>query len=495
MSADLLALLVRLVLVVSAALVVVLALRAPMRAAFGARIAYALWLLVPIATIAALMPARLVMIEAAPLVSSAIAEQAPTAATVATTPTDAISAVTSAFAILRLDASPYIVALWALGFAFSLAALAFGQHRFLSRIGARRVANGVHVAETHSAGPAVVGVIVPRIVVPVDFEARYTPAERELVLEHERAHIRAGDVQVNALAALLQCVFWFNPLAYVARAALRIDQELACDERVMQRHGSARRAYAEAMLKTQLAASAVPLGCAWPPVGAKPLKQRITALGRPRVAATRRAFGGVLCIAATTAVALTAWIVQEPRYAYAHEVQNGGLFQRSAGARLVEALQDGNVAEARDLIAAGADVNHWIPGDGTPLIMAARLNDLDVARALLEAGADVNQAAHGEGNALIVASQLGHVEMARLFVQAGADVNAIVPSDETPLINAARGNQIEVARYLINHGADVNLAVRAPIVDGSELRSPLQMARRGAHAEMIDLLRQAGARG
>ncbi|QGZ93326.1 M56 family metallopeptidase [Terricaulis silvestris] len=492
MSADLLGLLMRLVLVVSAAIALVLALRIPMRAAFGARVAYALWLLVPIAAIAAVMPARLVLIDAAPLVSSAIVEQGAPTATVATPPADAMSSAAT-FAISRLDA--YIIALWALGFAFSLAVLALGQHRFLRRLGARRAANGVRIAATDSAGPAVVGVFVPRIVVPVDFEARYTPAERELVLEHERAHIRAGDVQVNALAALLQCVFWFNPLAYVARAALRIDQELACDERVMQRHGSARRAYAEAMLKTQLAASAVPLGCAWPPVGAQPLKQRITALGRPRVAATRRAFGGALCLAATLVVALTAWVAQPPRRAYADEVQDGGWLQRSSSARLVHALQNGDVAEARDLIAAGADVNHWIPGDGTPLIMAARLNDLDMARDLLEAGADVDQVARGEGNALIVASQLGNVEMARLFVQAGADVNAIVPSDETPLINAARRNRLVVARYLINHGADVNLAVRAPIVDGNELRSPLQMARRGGHVEMIDLLRQAGARG
>jgi beta-lactamase regulating signal transducer with metallopeptidase domain len=477
---------------VSAAIVIVLTLRAPMRAAFGARIAYALWLLIPIAAVAAMMPARLVLIEAPSLVSSAIVEPAPAAPAEPRTVESA--AAQAPFAITRLDASPFIVGLWALGFAFSLSALALGQHRFLRRLGAWRSANGVHVAETDSAGPAVVGVIVPRIVVPADFEARYTPAERELVLEHERAHIRSGDVQVNALAALLQCVFWFNPLAYMARAALRIDQELACDERVMQRHGSARRAYAEAMLKTQLAGIAVPLGCAWPPVGAKPLMQRITALGRPRVDETRRAFGGAVCFAATLAVALAVWIVQEPRYAYADETQISWQ-QRSAGARLVEALQGGDVAEARQLIAAGADVNHWIPGDGTPLIMAARLDDLDMARDLIEAGADVNQAAHGEGNALIVASQHGNVEMARLFVQTGADVNAIVPADETPLINAAQHNRIEMARYLINHGADVNLAVRAPIVDGSEMRSPLSMAQRRGNAEMVDLLRQAGARG
>ena len=128
--------------------------------------------------------------------------------------------------------------------------------------------------------------------------------------------------------------------------------------------------------------------------------------------------------------------------------------------------------------------------------MVARRNDLAMARELLEAGADVNQAAHGEGNALIVASQMGNVEMARLFVQAGADVNAIVPSDETPLINAARAQSDRSGA--LSHQSRRRCKSRragAPIVDGSELRSPLQMARRGAHAEMIDLLRQAGARG
>lgn len=490
MSADLLGLLVRVALVFSAALLVILALRKPMRRAFGARVAYALWLLAPIAMFAALLPARLVLIDA---------PQAPAVTTSAQTVVDTARAVppvlsaTAEVALTRPDVSLWIAAIWLVGFVASIAVLAIGQQRFMARLRLRRADDGVHVAAQETVGPAVVGVIAPRIVVPSDFKARYTAQERELVLAHERAHISAGDVQVNALAALAQCVFWFNPLAYIARSALRIDQELACDERVMQRHAHARRAYAEAMLKTQFAARAVPLGCAWPPAGAKPLKQRIAALGRPHVTANRRVFGGMLCVAATLVVALTAWVAQPPRRAYADDVQSGGLFQPSLGAALVEALEDGDVTEARTLIAAGADVDHWIPGDGTPLIMAARLNDLDMARDLLEAGADVNKPVRGEGNALIVASRSGNVDMARLFVRAGADVNAIVPSDETPLIQAAWNNRIEVARYLINHGADVNLAVRAPTVDGAEMRSPLQMARREGHAEMVALLREAGA--
>jgi hypothetical protein len=56
-------------------------------------------------------------------------------------------------------------------------------------------------------------------------------------------------------------------------------------------------------------------------------------------------------------------------------------------------------------------------------------------------------------------------------------------------------NRLDVARYLITRGADVNLAVQAPTINGSELRSPLSMARRGGHEDMVRLLRQHGATG
>src|SRR5262245_31688820 len=122
MSADLLLLLTRVVLVFSAAVAVVMALRIPMRQAFGARTAYGLWTLVPLATIAAMLPARLVLIDAPTTDTAAIVPVAPVATGVAQIVADPVA---SDF-VSRLDASPYIVALWALGFAISLALLAFG---------------------------------------------------------------------------------------------------------------------------------------------------------------------------------------------------------------------------------------------------------------------------------------------------------------------------------------------------------------------------------
>src|SRR5690606_27588265 len=99
------------------------------------------------------------------------------------------------------------------------------------------------------AGPVVIGVLKPRIVVPADFARRFTVEERALVLAHERGHLARRDPMINAIAVLVRSLGWFNPLVHVAAAALRIDQELACDARVLAKD-RAPRCYAGAMLKS-----------------------------------------------------------------------------------------------------------------------------------------------------------------------------------------------------------------------------------------------------
>lgn len=476
MSADILALLARMTLAASAAIVVILVLRRPLRAVFGAQIAYASWLMAPLATLAVFVPARHVLVEstatpaqAAPNAPSPT-EAAPTAQTVSDI----------AAALPAIDVTPLLLFVWLAGAFFSLLLLLRDHQRFLRNAGA--------------AGPAVIGILRPRIVLPRDFERRYTKAERDLVVAHERAHIAAFDAQINALAAFAHCLNWFNPLFHYARKALRIDQELACDARVMARYGDSKRVYAEAMLKAQMSAQPVPLGCQWPPTGAGPLKQRIAMLARPHPTPLRAGLGAIVCTLTVFTAAAAVWIAQPPRVAYANE-HSVSASERALGRQLVAAMQEGQMDEARELIAAGADVNSFAPGDGTPLVIAARLGDRAMVELLLERGADVNQRAPGDGNPLIMASAFGHVDIVALLVERGADVNGVVRGDETPLINAAWRNQLDVAQYLIDHGADVNLAVIAPTVDGSQRRSPLSMAQRRGHEDMVRLLRAHGATG
>jgi hypothetical protein len=88
------------------------------------------------------------------------------------------------------------------------------------------------------------------IAVPADFERLFDQYERHLALEHEIAHHRSGDLVANFFAFVLLCLQWFNPLAWVAHAAFRFDQEAACDARVLDKAKAYDRAdYGRAIAK------------------------------------------------------------------------------------------------------------------------------------------------------------------------------------------------------------------------------------------------------
>jgi hypothetical protein len=88
------------------------------------------------------------------------------------------------------------------------------------------------------------------IALPADFFDSYAPHERSLALEHELSHHRSGDLVANFFAFVLLCLQWFNPLAWVAHAAFRFDQEAACDARVLDKAKAHDRAdYGRAIAK------------------------------------------------------------------------------------------------------------------------------------------------------------------------------------------------------------------------------------------------------
>ena len=264
--AELFTNLLNLNLALAVAVAAVMLLRLPARRLFGARVAYGLWSLPLLAGLVMLLPARVLTVKVP--AASVEAGQAPVM------PADAL-------VHAPVDIRPSLAGLWLLGMVASLAWLAWNQIQF------------ARAARAGKAGPALVGVLRPRVVVPDDFERRYTPREQEVVLAHEQSHLQRRDPPVNALVALATCVNWFNPAVHVMGRWLRIDQELACDAGVVAAYPKARRAYAEAMLKTQLAVRPLPLGCHW---SAHPLAQRVRLLSRPTPTRLRR-LAGLSCIA------------------------------------------------------------------------------------------------------------------------------------------------------------------------------------------------------
>ncbi|MFT3789843.1 MAG: TonB family protein [Rudaea sp.] len=285
------------------ALALVLAVRVPARRRLGAAFAYRLWVLVPVAMLATLLPAPV-----RPLIPALrIAPSAPSSS--ATIELQAAVAQAASF-----DWQPWLLALWAAGALALVAVFVRQQRRYLKNLGALSIDDhGALRAQATDGCPALVGALRPRIVVPSDFESRYTRQERELVLAHERTHLVRGDAQINALAALLRCLNWFNPLFHFAASRFRFDQEIACDAAVMSRFPEARRCYAVAMLKAQRVGESrqelrLPVGCHWP--SSHPLKERIAMLKFPAMTGARRALASAAIVALVFGAGYASWAAQ-----------------------------------------------------------------------------------------------------------------------------------------------------------------------------------------
>jgi beta-lactamase regulating signal transducer with metallopeptidase domain len=274
------------------AVLVVAALRKPCRRWFGAERAFHLWLLPPLALLASQLPhAAAAPASLPPLVytiTSAVGAAAPHA--------DGAG---------RFDWHTMALLLWLVGLAVVLATAVVAQRRYRGHLrGAVPMAGAlasrpVLRAASVDVGPALVGAWRSHIVLPADFRERYDASEQALILAHESAHARRGDGWWCLFAQMLVAPLWCHPLAWWASAALRHDQELACDAAVLREHGAQRRSYANAMLKTQSAAFALPVGCTWSP--RHPLTERIAMLKLPAPNRQRRC-GGIVAICGLTVV-------------------------------------------------------------------------------------------------------------------------------------------------------------------------------------------------
>ena len=93
--------------------------------------------------------------------------------------------------------------------------------------------------------PFILGVLRPRIYLPFGLE----PDAQEMVLAHERAHLRRGDQLWKPLGYLILTAYWFNPVCWLAYILFCRDIEAACDEKVVRELGEGcKAAYSRALL-------------------------------------------------------------------------------------------------------------------------------------------------------------------------------------------------------------------------------------------------------
>lgn len=78
--------------------------------------------------------------------------------------------------------------------------------------------------------PFILGSIRPKVYLP----SGLSQEEMEYVIAHEKAHLRRKDHWWKPIGYLLLCVYWFQPLCWLAYILLCKDIELACDEKVIR---------------------------------------------------------------------------------------------------------------------------------------------------------------------------------------------------------------------------------------------------------------------
>lgn len=147
------------------------------------------------------------------------------------------------------DFDPLLVKTWlavsfllALGLSISALSLMWRKGTWRSE-----TFNGVDVYVSRDAGPAIVGLLQPRIVIP-EWIVRAPASQQTLVLAHEQSHLDAGDQKLLTVSlCLLIFMPWNLPLWWQLQR-LRRAIEVDCDARVLK-HGYSVSTYGEALIE------------------------------------------------------------------------------------------------------------------------------------------------------------------------------------------------------------------------------------------------------
>ena len=99
-----------------------------------------------------------------------------------------------------------------------------------------------------AVSPSVCGLFRPTILIPQSLADKLNSQHLRSVILHELAHIRRGDLWVSLFQTVLQIIYVYNPLLWVANAMIRKIREAAVDEMVLVAMGEKAEDYLRTLL-------------------------------------------------------------------------------------------------------------------------------------------------------------------------------------------------------------------------------------------------------
>jgi ankyrin repeat protein len=162
---------------------------------------------------------------------------------------------------------------------------------------------------------------------------------------------------------------------------------------------------------------------------------------------------------------------------------------RDVDRELLAAAYRNDVAAARELIEAGADVNAKDASEQSPYLIATSEvgDDPRLLELTLAAGADVDAKDSFNGTGLIRAAERGHVTVVKRLLETGIEVDHVNRLGWTALLEAVvlgEGGRAHVrtVRQLVAAGADVGVADKSGL-------TALEHARRRGFTAIARILR------
>ena len=150
------------------------------------------------------------------------------------------------------------------------------------------------------------------------------------------------------------------------------------------------------------------------------------------------------------------WAVAQQHPKVVEILLEGGADIRARSRTYPQVVETGNRG-------GSGDVSTVLRGGSTPLLFAARVGDIASARLLIAAGADVNDALPDGVSALVVAAHSGHGALGAVLLEKGANPNA-AEAGYTALHAAIDRSDLSLVQALLRHGAnpDIRLAKGTP---------------------------------
>lgn len=138
----------------------------------------------------------------------------------------------------------FLICTWLVGMCVLLAFGIAGYIKTRNQVRfATKLQDNIFQSENIST-PFILGIIKPKIYIPYNTDEDYL----EYVIVHEKHHLKRGDNFVKLVAYLLLCVYWFNPLCWVAFYLMNKDMEMSCDEYVLVHYENIKKKYSTALL-------------------------------------------------------------------------------------------------------------------------------------------------------------------------------------------------------------------------------------------------------